>query len=137
MSEFDVNTGTFQGEKYPVQFEFYGHVCDERGISVLSKNAAYEIGFSAIPILESRGVKTEGKPEWQLEDPIALIKYMEALEYYNVRLQNRIVTLITATIQEQMLSVRLYLSQTLETLDQIDDHVSLVVLSNGRLSVKN
>ena len=134
-TEFDVNRGTFRNQQYPVQFEYYGHVSDERGISVLSKMSAYELGFSALSILDSHGVKTEDQYEWKVEDPITLLCFMKALETSQVNMQNRIILLLSATITDQKLAVRIWLSQTPETLEQIDDHVTLVTLCQGKFKL--
>ena len=134
-AEFDINYGNFRDKRYPVKFEYYGHVSDDRGVSVLSKMAAYELGFSAISIIESHGIKTEDKIEWTVEDPITLICFMKALETSNVNMQNRLVLSLTATISDDTLTVRMFLSQTPETLEQIDDHVTLLTLHQGKFEL--
>ena len=130
--DFDVNVGYFRNNRYSVKFEFYGHASDDRGVSVLSKMAAYELGFSAISILDSHGVKTEGASEWKVEDPTTLLCFMKALETSQVQMQNRIILLLSATVKDQNLAIRIWLSQTPETLAMIDDHITMITLHRGK-----
>ena len=73
-----MKTGKFKGQTYPVHFEFFGHVVDERNISVYSVETAHEIGYAALAAVESRGEDRSTATEicWKIEDPLALIVFM-------------------------------------------------------------
>ena len=125
--------GKFKGKTYPVIFEFYGHTVDERNHSVYSVETGYEIGYAALAAVDSRGEDktTETETKWVIENPFVLIALMNAMNSDRQRVGHRVITLVSVTIKNKVLHVRLYISHTLETLKRIDEVSVLSVLNEG------
>lgn len=125
--------GKFKGTTYPVYFEFFGHVVTERNVSVYSVETAYEIGYAALAAVDRRGEdrSTCSETKWVIEDPMALIVFMKALNADKMRVGHRVILLLTVSVKNNQLFVRICVSHTEETLAKIDEVPLLSILTNG------
>ena len=125
--------GKFKDKTCPVHFEFFGHTVDERNISVYSLETAYEIGYAALAAVEKRGInKSDSDDEkWIIDDPVTLVVFMKALNSDRMRVGHRVIVLLSVTVKQNDLIVRICISHTADTLEKIDESPVLSVLSGG------
>ena len=130
----DFSKGYFRGRKYPISFDFFGHIHENRSF-IFSDAIALQIGYTALVLVDGEGEvnptsETNGMKEWKFSDLDILTEYVNILAQNNIELQQRMTTKMLVQIENNRVKIVIFLALPLKKRPD-DKMLGLVRLKYG------